>query len=399
MPAEAAPEEARKRASNGVGRTAAIAVLKVAGYCLGGIHIAALYAAMFINCNVVALVSLLFVNPILPNVHHRMLAELAAYAWRAFTFWAQVVGGLTPVWTGDVDKLLKEYKGSKLVMANHQSFSDSFLIYSIGWPAGEVAHIRAFAKKSLSYSPVVGWAWSMLNFIFLSRSFEKDKPNIQRQMQKLADRSKAAYSTGNYWMTIFPEGTRCRPDKLKDAQEFSKARSLPVFENTLVPRSKGLLAAMGEDCTVLRETADAVVDLTIGYLDRRSGGLKVRPSVTDLLFGLGRRWKVHVHVRVIPIKEVPKEDDKFTKWLMDVFVEKDKLLNHHKKHGCFPGPVRKVPTATLFLLVYNLITFLTIALFVVALGLKLCLFVQGGARLTFFGTCWLCACACVKVSW
>jgi 1-acyl-sn-glycerol-3-phosphate acyltransferase len=34
-------------------------------------------------------------------------------------------------------------------------------------------------------------------------------------MKKLADRSKASYSTGNYWLTIFPEGTRSRPDKIK----------------------------------------------------------------------------------------------------------------------------------------------------------------------------------------
>jgi lysocardiolipin and lysophospholipid acyltransferase len=253
-------------------------------------------------------------------------------------------------------------------MGNHQSFSDSFLIYSIGWAVGEVAHIRAFAKKSLSYQPVVGWCWAFLNFIFLSRSFEKDKPNIQRQMRKLASRAQRSYSTGNYWLTIFPEGTRCRPDKLKDAQDFSRARGLPIFQNTLVPRTKGLLATMGDDCAVLRETADAVLDLTIGYPDRRSGGLKVRPSITNLLFGLGRQWKVHVHVRVIPMKEVPVDSDKFAQWLMAVFVEKDQLLEHYKAHGSFPGETHDLPTATWVTLLVNMLVFVALALILSSLG-------------------------------
>ena len=67
-----------------------------------------------------------------------MCAEVAAFAWRGFLFWAQVVGGLQPIYTGDVHKLLHVYKGSKLVMGNHLSFTYSFLIYSIGYAAGEV---------------------------------------------------------------------------------------------------------------------------------------------------------------------------------------------------------------------------------------------------------------------
>jgi len=338
------------------------------GVVLGVLHIVLLYATMFVNCNVLSIVSLLFVAPILPHVHHRLLADMAAYAWRSFLFWAQVVGGLSPVYTGDVDKLLNTYKGPKLVMGNHLSFSDSFLIYSIGYAAGEEAHIRAFAKKSLSYSPVVGWCWSMLNFIFLSRSFEKDKKNIQLQMKKLADRSKKYYSTGNYWLTIFPEGTRCRPDKLKDAQAFSRARGLPVFEHVLVPRTKGLLATMGQDCATLRQTADAVLDLTFGYPDRRSGGNKVRPSVNDLLFGLGRRWEVHVHVRVIPMSQVPLDDAAFSKWLMDVFVDKDKLLEHYREHGCFPGKTQQLKAATPAALIANMLTFTVCAVALSALN-------------------------------
>ena len=45
------------------------------------------------------------------TLHCRLLAEMGAYAWRAFLFWAQAVGGLNVVYTGDTEKLIKTYKG------------------------------------------------------------------------------------------------------------------------------------------------------------------------------------------------------------------------------------------------------------------------------------------------
>ena len=57
----------------------------------------------------------------------------------------------------------------------------------------------------------------------------------------------------------------------------------------------------------------------------------MRPSINDLLFGLGRRWTVHMHVRVIPMSEVPADTAGFTKWIMDLFVVKDKLLEHYNQ--------------------------------------------------------------------
>jgi len=221
--------------------------------------------------------------------------------------------------------------------------------------------VRAFAKKSLAWQlPVVGWTASLLNFIFLSRNFEKDKVNISKQMKQLAQRSQY-YSTRNYWLTIFPEGTRCRPDKLEESQAFAKSRGLPVFKHVLVPRMKGLLATLGEHDNTLRNSADAVIDCTFGYPLRRSGG-KVRPSVQDILLGVGRRWKVHMHVRVIPMASVPREDQALQKWILGVFEEKDELLEHYKVHGCFPGETFPVEKPGIRMLVSNLMVFTVIAL-------------------------------------
>jgi hypothetical protein len=53
------------------GRGVMVMALKALGYIVGGLHIALLYATMFINCNVLAAFSLLFIAPLLPRVHHR----------------------------------------------------------------------------------------------------------------------------------------------------------------------------------------------------------------------------------------------------------------------------------------------------------------------------------------
>ena len=44
--------------------------VKVLGVLLGFCHITGLYVLMFVNCNVFSVVSLLFIAPLLPRLHH-----------------------------------------------------------------------------------------------------------------------------------------------------------------------------------------------------------------------------------------------------------------------------------------------------------------------------------------
>ena len=42
-------------------------------------------------------------------------------------------------------------------------------------------------------------------------------------------------------LDVLTEGTRARPAKIKESQEFAKSRGLPVLKHVLLPRTKGLL--------------------------------------------------------------------------------------------------------------------------------------------------------------
>lgn len=46
---------------------------------------------------------------------------------------------------------------------------------------------KAYAKKVIQYLPVLGWGWKFSEFVFLERSFDKDKETINRQIIELAD--------------------------------------------------------------------------------------------------------------------------------------------------------------------------------------------------------------------
>jgi len=47
---------------------------------------------------------------------------------------------------------------------------------------------------------------------------------------------------------------------------------------------------------------------------------------------------MNIHVRRIPIEEVPKEKEEISKWLYKMFEEKEAKLEHFRKHRKFPGP-------------------------------------------------------------
>ncbi|PON36460.1 Acyltransferase, C-terminal domain containing protein [Parasponia andersonii] len=62
------------------------------------------------------------------------------------------------------------------------------------------------------------------------------------------------------------------------------------------------------------------------------------PSFLDNVFGVDPS-EVHIHVRRIPVKDIPASEVDSTAWLIDSFQLKDKLLSDFKIEGHFPDPV------------------------------------------------------------
>ena len=296
---------------------------------LGAVHLLFVYATFFLNCNVLPVFSWFFLRPFSELIHERLLCFLSERAWGLMLDWAHCVGGLSLVVTGDWKRLQETSQSSKLVISNHVSFTDAFVIFALARSVGQHGHIRSFAKRVLSYQPVFGWFWLMLNFIFLARDWDKDRLQIAQQLKELARRSRY-FSSHAFWILVFPEGTRIRPSKLLQARAFAESRGQAPFDRVLYPRGKGLQATLA----AIGPALDGAIDLTLGYTARTASG-HARPSVGDLLFAGGARWSVHVHVSVVPL---PADADAAAAWATERFREKDRLLAAFAADGAFPGP-------------------------------------------------------------
>lgn len=121
----------------------------------------------------------------------------------------------------------------------------------------------------------------------------------------------------------------------------------------------------------------AVYDITIAYKHQN-------PTFMDNVFGVDPS-EVHIHVRRIPIKDIPVSESESAAWLMDVFQLKDQLLSNFETEGHFPNEGTQDELSTLKCLVnYTVVISLT-TIFI---------------YLTFFSSIWYkvyvgLACACL----
>jgi len=96
----------------------------------------------------------------------------------------------------------------------------------------------------------------------------------------------------------------------------------------LLPRPKGFTTTV----TQLEGVIDYVYDVTLSY-----SGWKGFPGPFDMLFLNSKQdYALHMHIKRIPVKSLPKDEEGLKKWLFISFQEKEKLLSIFKQQGHFP---------------------------------------------------------------
>jgi len=207
-----------------------------------------------------------------------------------------------------------------VILMNHHYELD----WLYGWMVADRANIlgngRVYVKKMLQYIPIIGWAWSMSDVVFLERNWEKDKDNLARKLNNLLD------FPSPVWLLIFPEGTRMSKEKHAASQEFAVSRGLPELKHHLVPRTKGFSFTVSRlDPARLR----VVYDVTIVA----GGEDSAPPTLTSVL--QGRRTVANLYIRKFYLKDIPKDDEGSSAWLMNLFKEKDALKESFMQTGSF----------------------------------------------------------------
>ncbi|KAK2978345.1 hypothetical protein RJ640_016447 [Escallonia rubra] len=205
-----------------------------------------------------------------------------------------------------------------LLVANHRTEVDWMYLWDLALRKGRLGHIKYILKSSLMKLPVFGWSFHIMEFISVERKWEVDEPTMRQMLSTFKN------PQDPLWLAVFPEGTDFTEQKCTRSQKYASENGLPIMKNVLLPKTKGFFACL-ED---LRGSLDAVYDLTIGYKFRC-------PSFLDNAFGVDPS-EVHIHVRRIPLTEIPTSEDEVASWLMNAFSYKDQLLSEFYLKGHFP---------------------------------------------------------------
>lgn len=211
--------------------------------------------------------------------------------------------------------------GRYMLVCNHQSWSDIYIIQSV--LNRKIPLIRFFIKEQLKYVPILGTAWLALDFPFVKRSSKKDLiKNPELAHQDLQNVRNVCKKFIGYPFSIlnFVEGTRRTPEKV------AKLAKKNPYNHLLRAHSSGISVVS----TALKNELDGYIDLTIVYP-------KENPSFLDLMSGEIKKVKVFIHF--IPSKDIPMEENEnlaplskaMKRWIDERWRQKDELLSREKQ--------------------------------------------------------------------
>ncbi|XP_057974753.1 probable 1-acyl-sn-glycerol-3-phosphate acyltransferase 4 [Malania oleifera] len=242
-----------------------------------------------------------------------------------------------------------------LLIANHRTEVDWMYLWDFALRKGCLGYIKYVLKSSLMKLPVFGWGFHIFEFISVERKWEIDEPILRHMLSTFTN------TRDPLWLAVFPEGTDFTEQKCLRSQQFATENGLPVLKNVLLPKTKGFYACL----EALRGSVDAVYDLTVAYKHQC-------PLFLDNVFGVDPS-EVHIHVRRIPVEEVPASEDEAAAWLINTFQLKDQLLSDFNAQGYFPHQGTEGELSTLECLVNVIVVIALTGIFIF---------------LTFFSSVW-----------
>ena len=274
------------------------------------------------------------------------------------------------------DRIPTDKKENIVYISNHQSSIDWSIANFFAIRQGSLGLIRYVMKHILMYLPMFGPYFLQHGCIFVSKSVKDQDKKVQEKLKSFVNGIKFGY-----WMVIFPEGTRYKPER-KELIERSELRAkefgFEPFKHVLFPHTKAVELSLEE----LSGSLDAIYDVTLAFkvpwlpvIANQHG-----PNLFEMVSINGR--EIHLHFKRIDAADIPKNAHDRRQWLYSTFQEKDRLLSHFydpSSNGTFPGESYHIPLQnhqTLpFVTFYTGLLFLTLSTKIGReLYMKLCIF-------------------------
>lgn len=197
---------------------------------------------------------------------------------------------------------------SAIVVCNHVSWTDFYLIQQLAIKSNMLAYQRYFAKQQLKWVPFLGWGLWAMGMPLISRNWDRDHVELKKVFK-----GPKQYRWPQ-WLVSYSEATRFTPQKYLETIQWCKEKGKPVPKYTLFPRTKGFIATVKE----LRESSSikAVYDFTVAYAHK--GLFLEAPSMWETLSqpDLSQDWQFHIHADRFDIKDFAgKSDAELAAWL------------------------------------------------------------------------------------
>eukprot|EP00051_Salpingoeca_urceolata_P016386 m.216833 g.216833 ORF g.216833 m.216833 type:complete len:444 (-) comp18661_c2_seq2:228-1559(-) len=249
------------------------------------------------------------------------------------------LAGVTYIYSGDRPQATD---ARALCLSNHQCTLDWFVWTQVAREHNLPGHVQYVLKDTLKLMPLYGWYLGMHGSVYVSRcSSGADVVRLSGCVDRLFATETPA------WLVLFPEGTRYRVrcPALTSSLQFQTDHGFTPTGHVLHPRSKGFISCLEG----LRRHKGVVIDATIAYTRGAPDGSRPHaPSMPELM--ASRHKEVHVHLRRFNVADLPQDHAALSQWLVDLFVEKDRLLRDFYDGKGFPAeqwqrPVPRSETA------------------------------------------------------
>ena len=285
--------------------------------------------------NLVQLILYISVKPFSKYYFRKINYYLTYSSWSqllVITEW--IPGGLVNLRVFFKDRITEQMFGKEpsIAIANHSLEVDWLILWCLIDRYNFLSCAKAMAKRVIRYFPIMGWSWFFNEFIFLFRNWKKDEKVISDCLRVFLE-----YFTLNKipaMILLFCEGTRRTEQKMLATAEFAKSKGLTPLKHHLIPRSKGfnfICQFNQQQGQKNAETFPALYNIQIA----------IRKSTEDnadfyALFA-GKSLEADVFVERIEFAKVPVEETACHDWLIDLYRQKDDLMDYYEKQDSFPG--------------------------------------------------------------
>ncbi|KAH8675665.1 1-acyl-sn-glycerol-3-phosphate acyltransferase [Xylariales sp. PMI_506] len=260
----------------------------------------------------------------------RLIAPDVVYdasSWIAYTVWVWIqfiferLNGAQIGISGDT---LPQGE-SAIVIANHVTWADFYMIQALAQKSGMLGRCRWFAKIQLRVVPFLGWGLWAMGMPMVSRNWMRDQHELNRVFSGIVERK---WPT---WLISFSEATRFTPKKYEETRVWCEQNDRPLPKHLLYPRTKGFITTVQH----LRKArhVKAVYDLTIAY--QHGQEFHKPPNMWETLklpqISGGYGFKFHVHAQRFLLEDLPHSDEDLAQWLEKRWVEKGEWLDIKKQ--------------------------------------------------------------------